>query len=156
MSPETLQHILYERSGLLGVSGITSDMRELLKQATRPEAAEAIDYYCAQARAHLGALAATLGGVDRLLFTAGIGANAPEIRARISAGLEFLGIELDADRNRSGARRISAENSRVVVETFPTNEELIIARHTLAVLRRDVDSGLSERPIFPIGPETQA
>ncbi len=136
MSPETLQHLLYERSGLLGLSGITSDMRDLLGQAHRPEAAEAIDYYCTQARAHLGALATTLGGVDRLVFTAGIGANAPEIRARICTGLEFLGVEVDPERNRSGARRLSSKSSCVIVETFPTNEELMIARHTIAVLRQ--------------------
>jgi acetate kinase len=77
---------------------------------------------------------AALGGFDRLVFTARIGANAPEIRARICAGLEFLGIELDAERNRSGARLISRDGSRVRVEAFPTNEELMIERHTIAVL----------------------
>ena len=147
LSPEAVQEILYERSGLLGISGITSDMRELLEQAHRPEAAEAIDYYCTQARAHLCALAAALGGVDRLVFTAGIGANSPEIRARICAGLEFLGIEVDGERNRSGHRRISREDSRVLVEAFPTNEELIIARHTVGVWRHQTnDAAPLSRP----------
>jgi acetate kinase len=117
------------------MSGVSSDMQELLRaEEQRPEIAEAIDFYCARARAHVSALAAALGGVDRLVFTAGIGANAPEIRARMCAGLEFLGIELDAERNRSSARLISRDGSRVRVEAFPTNEELVIARHTYALL----------------------
>lgn len=151
MQPEAVQHMLYEQSGLLGLSGVSSDMRELLRLQNRTEVAKAIDYYCAQARMHLGALAATLGGLDHLVFTAGIGANAAEIRARICAGLAFLGIELDPERNKSGGRRISRDDSRVLVEAFPTNEELVIARHTLAVLRQHAEdvASSSRRPHDP-------
>jgi acetate kinase len=144
MPPADVQQVLYERSGLLGISDVSSDMRELLSRKGHPEVAEAIDYYCLQARARLGALAATLGGLDHLVFTAGIGANAPEIRAGICAGLAFLGIELDPERNRSGARRISRDGSRVRVEAFPTNEELMIARHTM-----DVAPGTAARGMKP-------
>lgn len=144
MPPANVQQVLYERSGLLGISDVSSDMRELLSRKGRPEVAEAIDYYCVQARARLGAPAATLGGLDHLVFTAGIGANAPEIRAGICAGLAFLGVELDPERNRSGARRISRDDSRVRVEAFPTNEELMIARHTMNVVRRTAASGMKQ------------
>lgn len=142
MPPADVQHVLYEHSGMLGISGVSSDMKELLSRKGRPEVVEAIDYYCTQTRAHLGALAATLGGLDHLVFTAGIGANAPEIRAGICAGLAFLGVEIDPERNRSGARRISRDGSRVRVEAFPTNEELMIARHTMDVMRRIAASGV--------------
>jgi acetate kinase len=109
-------------------------MRELLGQKHRPEVAEAIDYFCARARAYIGSLTATLGGVDRLVFTGGIGANAPEIRARICDGLGFLGVDLDPERNRSGARAISRDASTVRVEAFATDEESMIARHTVALI----------------------
>jgi hypothetical protein len=92
MSPDAVQDMLYEHSGLLGMFGVSSDMQELLRaEERRPEIAEAIDFYCARARAHVSALAAALGGVDRLVFTAGIGANAPEIRARMCARLHRSG-----------------------------------------------------------------
>jgi acetate kinase len=134
MSAEAIQHMLYERSGLLGISGASSDMRELLSQVHRPEVAEAVDYFCARARAYIGSLAATLGGVDCLVFTGGIGANAPKIRARICAGLEFLGIDCDQGRNRAGERTISRDGRKVEIEAFPTDEESMIARHTVALL----------------------
>lgn len=135
MSAETVQYMLYQRSGLLGISGASSDMRELLGQRRRPEIAEAIDYFCARARAYIGSLAATLGGLDRLVFTGGIGANAPEIRERICEGLGFLGIHLDPVRNRSGERAISRDGSQVQIAAFATDEESMIARHTMALLR---------------------
>jgi acetate kinase len=134
LSAEAIQHMLYERSGLLGISGASSDMRELLTQADRPQVAEAIDYFCARARAYIGSLAATLGGLDRLVFTGGIGANAPEIRRRICDGLGFLGIDLDPVRNCAGQGTVSRDGSRVTVEAMPTNEEFMIARHTLALI----------------------
>lgn len=134
MSAEAVQHMLYERSGLLGISGISSDMQELLEQRHRPDVAEAIDYFCARARAYIGSLAVALGGVDRLVFTGGIGANAPEIRERICDGLALLGIDLDPARNRNGVRTISSDASRVQVEAFSTDEETMIARHTVAML----------------------
>ena len=134
LSAEAVQHMLYERSGLLGISGASSDMRELLGQTHRPQVAEAIDYFCARAGAYIGSLAATLGGVDRLVFTGGIGANAPEIRARICEGLSFLGIDLDPARNRNGERTIARGGSRVRIEALPTDEESMIARHTVALV----------------------
>ena len=135
MSAEAVQHMLYERSGLLGMSETSSDMRELLGQTHRPEVSEAIDYFCTRARAYVGSLAAILGGIDRLVFTGGIGANALEIRARICEGLGFLGIAVDPTRNRGDARAISYENSKVLVEALSTDEELMIARHTLALVQ---------------------
>ena len=134
LSAEAVQHILYERSGLLGISGVSSDMRELLGQAHRPEVEEAIDYFCARARANIGSLTAALGGLDCLVFTGGIGANAPEIRERICEGLRFLGIDLDLARNRSGERTISSAGSQARIEAIPTDEELMIARHSVALL----------------------
>lgn len=135
MSIEQVQHLLYEESGLLGVSGVSRNMQDLLAQSTVPAIAEAIDFYCYQARRHLAALTAALGGLDRLVFTGGIGANAPAIRANICTGLAYLGIELDAALNKGGVRTISANDSRVVVEALPTDEELMIARHVQRVVQ---------------------
>ena len=136
LSGEAVQQMLYERSGLLGLSGVSSDMRELLAQKHRPEIAGAIDYFCSRARASIGSLAATLGGLDRLVFTGGIGAKAPEIRERICEGLRFIGIDLDPARNRASERTISRDGSRVRIEAFPSDEESIIARHTAAMILR--------------------
>jgi acetate kinase len=134
LSAEAVQHLLYERSGLLGISGVSSDMQELLSQVHRPHVAEAIDYFCARARAYIGSLAATLSGLDHLVFTGGIGANAPEIRARICDGLKFLGIDLDPVRNQAGKGVISRDGAKITVEALRTDEELMIARHTIARL----------------------
>lgn len=109
-------------------------MEDLLRQISRPEAAEAIEFYCYQARQHLAALTATLGGLDRLVFTGGIGANAPSIRDKICAGLEYLGIVIDPKRNEEGARIISTENNKCIVEAVATNEELMIAQHVRRLL----------------------
>lgn len=130
LSPEDLQALLYEQSGLLGLSGISRNMEELLARAAdEPAAAEAVEFFCYQARKHLAALTAALGGLDRLIFTGGIGANAPEIRARICDGLAYLGIAIDERCNAAGEARISGDDSPVVVEAVPTDEELMIARH---------------------------
>jgi len=136
MTVERVQRLLYEESGLLGVSGLSRNMQDLLARAGEPGAAEAVELFCYQARRHLAALTATLGGLDRLVFTAGIGANAPVIRAKICSNLGYLGIELDAGRNTSGNRIISADGSRVTVEAFPTDEELMIARHVRRLLAK--------------------
>ena len=130
MSGEAVETLLYEQSGLLGVSGLSRNMADLLVRKEAPEAAEAIEYFCYRARAHLAALTAALGGLDRLVFTGGIGANAPEIRERICAGLGYLGIEIETDLNSGGERRISSPAGAVVVEALPTDEEEIIAHHT--------------------------
>ncbi len=135
MTAEQVQHLLYEQSGLLGLSDLSRNMQELLAcVGAEAAAAEAIEFFCYQARTHLAALTASLGGLDRLVFTGGIGANAPEIRARICEGLAYLGIVLDETRNAAGERTISSYGSDVVVEAFATDEELMIARHVRHVL----------------------
>jgi acetate kinase len=116
-------------SGLLGVSETSSDMRDLLARETADvRAAEAVALFCYQAKKWLGAFAAALGGLDTLVFSAGIGENCPSIRARICAGLGFLGLELHAARNAETAAVISTDASRVTVRVIRTDEELMIAR----------------------------
>mgnify|MGYP003571165996 CR=1 FL=1 len=134
MTVERLQHLLYEQSGLLGLSGVSRNMQGLLARPGEPAGVEAVEFFCCQARRHLVALTAVLGGLERVVFTGGIGANAPAVWARICAGLAHLGIALDAERNTGGARTISAKASRVLVEAFPTDDEMMIARHVRDVL----------------------
>jgi acetate kinase len=131
MSADAVQKLLYERSGLLGISGISSDMRELLVRHDNPAAREAIALFCYRARQHLAALTAVLGGLDRLVFTGGIGANAPEIRERIVDGLDYLGITLDPKANLMGAKIVSAPAAAVTVQAMPSDEERTIARHVM-------------------------
>lgn len=134
LSLDELQHLLYQESGLLGLSGMSGDMKALLARADEPHAAEAIDCFCYQARRHVGALAAVLGGVDRVVFTGGIGVNAPAVRAQICGGLAFLGIELDSVRNAEGVRVLSSDTSAVLVEVRQTDEELVVARHVSDII----------------------
>ncbi|HLW02859.1 MAG TPA: acetate/propionate family kinase [Ktedonobacterales bacterium] len=135
MDGATLNQIVNHQAGLLGVSGTSADMRDLLdREATDPRAAEAIALFCYQARKFVGALAAVLGGVETLIFTGGIGERAAPIRSRICAGLEFLGVTIDAQRNDAHAPIISLERARVVVRVMKTNEDLMIARHTYRLL----------------------
>ena len=135
MTAEQVMHLLYEQSGLLGISGLSRNMKELLAQSDMvAAAAEAVDFFCYQARKHLAALTASLGGLDRLVFTGGIGANASEIRTGICEGLDYLGIVLDGTRNAAGKQTISGSGSEVVVEAFPTDEEQVIARGVLHFL----------------------
>jgi acetate kinase len=134
MTAGDIEHLLYEKSGLLGVSGLSSNMQDLLARAADPAAAEAVEMFCYQARLHLAALTAALGGFDRLVFTGGIGANAPWVRANICKGLEYLGIQVDAAHNANNDRIISADASRVAVEAVATDEELMIARHVRRLL----------------------
>ena len=130
-----LQKLLYHQSGLLGVSGgISSDMRELIA-SERPEAAEAIDLFVYRCVREIGAMAACMGGCDGIVFTGGIGEHAPLIRERVSAGCRWLGVELDPDANARGNGRISTPASRTAAWVIPTDEEQMIARHTLAVLK---------------------
>jgi acetate kinase len=128
-----VESMLYTRSGLLGISGISNDMRALLDS---PDAAArlAIDYFVYQAVKHVGALAAALGGVDALVFTAGIGEHSPEIRRRICERLGWLGVTLDPAANSAHGPRITTAASRVSVWVIPTNEELMIARHMARLL----------------------
>jgi acetate kinase len=133
-APQFHQMINHE-SGLLGVSEISSDMRDLLaREGDDVRAAEAVALFCYQAKKWVGAFAAALGGLDTLVFSAGIGEQSASIRARICEGLGFLGIELDDGRNAAHATVISAEASRVTVRVIPTNEELMIARSVSRVL----------------------
>jgi acetate kinase len=131
MSPSAVSDLVNRRAGLLGVSGISSDVKELLdRQAAEPSAREALELFCYQAQKFVGALAAVLGGLDTLVFTGGIGEHAAPIRAGICRGLEFLGIRLDAERNAAGAAVLSPDKSPVTVRVMKTDEELMIARHT--------------------------
>jgi acetate kinase len=126
--------LLYHRSGLLGVSGLSSDMRVLLG-STDPGARAAIDLFVYRIRRELGSLVAALGGLDALVFTAGIGQHAAPIRARVCEQTEWLGIRLDPEANARGGPRISAPDSAVSVWAIPTNEELMIAEHTDTLVR---------------------
>ncbi|QDU64508.1 Acetate kinase [Planctomycetes bacterium Pan216] len=131
MSTDDLKRMLVRDGGMKGVSGISSDVRELLAaEEIHPEAAEALELFCYQARKFLGALAAAMGGLDMLVFTAGIGEHSPVIRNRICAGLDWMGLTLDGERNRENSYQISSDYSRVKVLVMPTNEELMIARQT--------------------------
>lgn len=131
--PSDILHMLYHESGLLGLSGLTSDMRDLLAAGT-PEAAQAIDYYVFRARREIGALSAVLGGIDGLVFCGGIGENASVIRARIVQGLAYLGIVIDPEKDVTGARDIGQGKTRVLV--IATDEERVIARAVHAALAR--------------------
>jgi acetate kinase len=136
LGPAELSELVNRRSGLLGVSGRGSDMRELLAaEATDPLAAEAVRLFCYQARKHLGALTTVLGGLDTLVFTGGIGEHAAPVRERICAGLEFLGIILDATKNERNAPVISTDEGPVTVRVIPTDEDVMIARHTCDLAR---------------------
>ena len=133
LSARDVETILYRKSGLLGISGISNDMRELAA-STAPTARLAVEYFVYRAVKEIGALAAVLGGIDGLVFTAGIGENAADIRRRICEGSAWLGVEVDGAANDARNARISRARSRVSAWVIPTNEELIIARHTGAVL----------------------
>ncbi len=132
-SAKEVESILYKQSGLIGISGISNDMRDLLDN-TSPSARLAVDYFVYQAAKCIGALAAVLGGVDALVFTAGIGERSVEIRRRICEASAWLGVTLDAKANASHGPKISISRSQPSVWVVPTNEELMIARHTGALL----------------------
>jgi acetate kinase len=133
MDAGALEELLYEQSGLLGVSGISSDMRALL-ESNDPRAAEALDLFVYRINRELGSLAAALGGLDALVFTGGIGENAVSIRARVCSDARWLGLEIDEEANATGNSCISRTGSRVSAWVLPTNEELMIALHTRRVL----------------------
>ncbi|MGB3688201.1 MAG: acetate kinase, partial [Jannaschia helgolandensis] len=125
--------LLYHQSGLLGVSGLSRNMQDLLSSHEAP-AAEAVDYFCYQAKLQLARLTGALGGLNRLVFTGGIGENSAEIRGRICAGLGYLGIEVESGANKAGQTVISKSGARVIVEARATDEEKMIARHVAAQL----------------------
>jgi acetate kinase len=141
MAADELVDLFYKHSGLLGVSGISNDMR-VLQESDDPRAEEAIGLFVYRIQRELGSLAAVLGGVDALVFTAGVGENSADIRARICNGARWLGLQLDPEANAGGQSKISTADSRVSAWAIPTDEELMIATHTRAILSgRDVDSG---------------
>jgi acetate kinase len=140
MSPPEVETLLNTQSGLLGVSGLTNDMRELLAELHEQDDRRvrlAIDLFCYRARKYIGAFLAAMGGADAVVFTGGIGENSPEIRARICEGMEWAGLKLDADRNQRTIGRedlISTEDSKLLAYAIPTDEELLIARDTVRVI----------------------
>jgi acetate kinase len=133
LSVKDVETILYKKSGLLAISGISNDMRDLLGRS-EPEARLAVDFFVYRIAKEIGALAAVLGGLDGLVFTAGIGENSAEIRRRICEASRWLGVELDAEANAHRGPRISSPQSKVSAWVIPTNEELMIARHTGTLL----------------------
>jgi acetate kinase len=132
---QRLERLVYHQSGLLGVSGISSDVKTLLEKRTvEPNAALALEMFCYQMRKHIGALAAVLGGLDLLVFTGGIGERAAPVRLEACRGLEHVGIKLDKQRNEVHADPISSPDSTCIVRVIPANEDLMIARHTHRVI----------------------
>jgi acetate kinase len=138
MSADRFHRMVNTESGLLGVSETSSDMRDLLREeGNDPRAAEAIALFCYQAKKTIGSFAAALGGLDTLVFSAGIGEHSPIIRARICGGMEFLGIELDDARNQADAAVISKDGSPVTVRVMHTDEEREIAESVIQVLSQE-------------------
>ncbi len=133
MSAAEISDLLYKKSGLLGLSGLSNDMRTL-EAADTPEARQAIDYFVVRCQREIGAMAAVLGGIDALVFCGGIGENARLIRARVCERLAWMGIEFDHARNADNAMVISTDLSRTSVLVIPTNEELVIARAARAAV----------------------
>lgn len=131
MSPEAFNHLVNFESGIFGISETTPNMEVLLARASSDaRAEEAVAYFCYQARKHIGALASVMNGVDILVFTGGMGEQSSEIRRRICTGLEYLGINLNIITNTANSTRIGETSSRVIIYVIPTDEELMIARHT--------------------------
>ena len=133
MDARAIEKLLYQQSGLLGVSGTSSDMRKL-QESDDPDAKAAIDLFVYRVGRELGSLAAALGGLDAIVFTAGIGENSASLRERVCRDAAWLGVALDVGANARGGPRISTASSRVSAWVVPTNEELMIARHTLELL----------------------
>jgi acetate kinase len=133
MSAAEISDLLYKKSGLLGLSGISNDMRTL-EASEKPEAAQAIDYFVQRCQREIGAMAAAMGGIDALVFCGGIGENSRLIRSRICERLAWIGIEIDHAKNAANARTISTDIARTTVMVIPTNEELVIARAAKAAL----------------------
>ncbi len=132
-SPQEVRDMLYERSGLLGVSGISGEMNDLLASG-RPEAAEAVDFFVYQCRRNFGSLAAAMGGVDGVVLTGGMAEYIPELRARLVGGLDWLGAVLNDAANKDGAPILTAPDSRLPVLTLPTDEEQVLARYACDAL----------------------
>jgi acetate kinase len=140
MDARAIEKLIYTQSGLLGVSGISSDMRTLLSSEA-PQAKLAVDLFLYRIRRELGSLAAAMGGLDAIVFTGGIGENAPVIRCRVCRDATWLGVDIDEAANTAGRGCISTGSSRVAVWVIPTNEELMIARHTQRLLETTQGEG---------------
>jgi acetate kinase len=138
MTVDAVADLLYQQSGLWGVSGISDDMRTLLASGDS-RAALAIDLFVYRIGRELGSLAAALGGLDALVFTAGIGEHASEIRRRVCLAAAWLGVEIDETANASHGPLITAETSRVSAWVMPTDEDLMIARHAAGLLQENGD-----------------
>jgi acetate kinase len=137
MSPTEVSDLLNKQAGLLGVSGTSADMRDLLdREPDDGHAAEAVALFCYQAKKFLGALAAALGGLDALVFTGGIGEHSATVRERVCEGLEFLGIRIDPERNAAHAPVISSDDASVTVRIVPTDEDLMVAQHTRRLIEQ--------------------
>ena len=144
MNAAAIEHLLYHECGLKGLSGLSNDVRELLGNS-EPRAELALEYFTYRIALFTGMLAAAMGGIDDFVFTAGIGENAPAIRNAVVQRLSWLGLELDSRANRKGETRISRSESRVGCYVIPTDEELMIARHTLRVLQAGQTPLLEEK-----------
>ena len=140
LSSPDVDTLLNTQSGLLGISGLTNDMRELqaeLKEHDDRRVRLAIEIFCYRARKYIGTFLASMGGADAVVFTGGIGENSPDVRARICAGMEWAGLQLDAARNQETVGRegkICTEDSKLLAYAIPTDEELLIARDTVRVI----------------------
>jgi acetate kinase len=135
LGADEIDELISKRCGMIGVSETSSDMRDLIaRRATDVRAAEAVELFCYSARKWIGALAAAMGGLDTLVFSGGIGEHSAEVRAEICAGLEFLGVGVDAGRNSLGAGLISGDRARVAVRVIVTDEEIVIARTVCGML----------------------
>ena len=144
MSAHEIEHLFYHDCGLKGLSGVSNDVRDLLASSD-PRAKLALDYFVYRIALFAGMLGAAMEGIDAFVFTAGVGENAPAIRDAVAQRLSWLGLELDPEANAKGAGRISTEGSRVGCYVIPTDEELMIARHTLRVLRAQATTPLKEK-----------
>jgi acetate kinase len=133
MTPEAVEHLLYHQSGLLGLSGVSADMR-VLKQSPLPAAAEAIDVFLFRLLRELGGLVASIEGLDSLVFTAGVGEHDPDIRRRVCEGLAWMGVRIDAAANEASKLKISDAGSAVSVWVIPTDEERVLAAHAQRLL----------------------
>jgi acetate kinase len=146
MGARDIERLLYKQSGLLGVSGISSDMRAL-EASPDPRARLAIDLFVYRIGREIGSLAAALGGLDAIVFTAGIGEHSASLRRSVCRAAAWIGVTLDDEANQSGVSRISTPGSRVSAWTVPTDEELMIARHTKRVLTSQCQAQTLEQSI---------
>jgi acetate kinase len=144
MGAGDIEHLFYHDCGLRGLSDVSNDVRDLLA-SSNPRARLALDYFVYRIALFTGMLAAAMSGIDGFVFTAGVGENAPAIREAVARRLSWLGLELDTEANAKGAGRISCQGSRITCYVIPTDEELMIARHTLRVLRTQPASLLEEK-----------